>query len=156
MRNIPMRFRAFNKNLRLFVKAPSREHFPDGTWSDHLEETIQFKNGVFETEDDKQIEWLKKHKLFSEINGIEGMFWVYTDIADVHRAELDALAKQKDDEIAALKLALEEKAKVAPVEPPAMAAPVKKKSPQQAKLDRERERREETVLQIEADPQVTP
>ena len=84
------------------------------------------------------------------------MFWVYTDIADVHRAELDALAKQKDDEIAALKLALEEKAKVAPVEPPAMAAPVKKKSPQQAKLDRERERREETVLQIEADPQVTP
>lgn len=108
-----MKFRSFSKNLRLFVKAPYREPFQGGLYKDHLGEFIQFKNGYYETEEEKDVAFLKAHNLFSEQANLPSVFWVYVDIVDIHKAEM----AQKDREIEALKKQLADSA-VAPIASP--------------------------------------
>lgn len=104
-----MKFKAFNKNLRLIVKHPWRE-VQNGYPIDHLEESIQFRNGWFDTEDEKQIEFLKKHRLFSGQADVESRFWIHVDPIDTFAAKLS----EKDREIEELKNELKEKAKQEP------------------------------------------
>lgn len=102
-----MKFKAYNRGLMLCVKTPWRE-VQNGLPIDHPGEFLKWVNRVYETENETEIEWLKKHKLFSPEADRPGMFWVFVDPVDIHKAEL----AKKDEEIARLQAQLTDMAEV--------------------------------------------
>lgn len=63
-----MQFFSKWKNLRLIIK-PTRKtlHAESGEWVINYGHGIEFQDGIFETEDDKEIQFLKNHKYFDNI-----------------------------------------------------------------------------------------
>lgn len=95
-----MKFQSSSKRQRLIVKAGYRE-VQNGYPIDHPQVDIWFQNHFYETEDEKEIAWLKNHKMFSEQPFLAGSFWVYVPPVDK-----DALIASKDREIEELKALL--------------------------------------------------
>lgn len=117
----PMRFMSYNKNLRLIKDTPRQIIYPTGLAETIPGSWIQFQGGMFETEDETEIAWLKKHRLFGKEVGLPGAFWVYVPPRDLE-AELAA----KDVAMAELQKRFEElensnKKPVAPPSKPAAA-----------------------------------
>ncbi|HNA25157.1 MAG TPA: hypothetical protein PLI01_00350 [Nitrospira sp.] len=92
-----MKFQSSAKNLRLIKRADWIEPVQGAPAIRHAGEYITFTNGVYETEDEKEIEWLKAHKLFSVIEKAPQSFWVYREPIDISK-----VLKDKDEEIARL------------------------------------------------------
>ncbi len=113
-----MKFQSSNKKLRLIVKAGYRE-VQNGYPIDHPQVDIWFQNHFYETDDEKEIEWLKKHKMFSAEQFLPEAFWVHVPPVDK-----DALLASKDREIEELKAQLASKSS----EPASAAAPSSEKS----------------------------
>lgn len=64
----------------------------------HPQKEIRFDTWRYETEDEEEIVWLKRHRLFSEVASAPGKFWVFVQPRNL-QAELDA----KDAELAKFK-----------------------------------------------------
>lgn len=92
-----MKFQSSAKNLRLIKRADWIEPVQGAPAIRHAGEYITFTNGVYETEDEKEIEWLKAHKLFSVTEKAPQSFWIYREPVDISK-----VLKEKDDEIARL------------------------------------------------------
>lgn len=110
-----MKFQAHAKNLRLIQKAG----YPEVDNSagipvivQHQQIAIHFTNYFYETEDEDEIVWLKRHRMFSETPSAPGHFWVYVAPRNME-AELEA----EKARVAELEAQLAEKAK--PKEEPA-------------------------------------
>ena len=96
-------FRTFNKSLSLMVEVPYREPFAGGLWKDHMGRFLNFQNGWLRTSDEKDIQLLKAHKLFSETPDVKGKFWVYVappnlnKIIEEQQAELEKTKKELEE-----------------------------------------------------------
>lgn len=95
------------------LEVPRRIVYPNGLHEDVLGKHVNFRGGMFETEDTELIEKLQKHRLFNAAPGVPGAFWIYTPPRDIE-AELAAAkeeAAKKDKELEELKASLEKIAK---------------------------------------------
>lgn len=106
---------SYNKNLRLIKDTPRQIIYPTGLAEVIPGSWIQFQGGMFETEDEAEIAWLQKHRLFGQQVGVPGSFWVY-----VQPRNLEEELAQKDAELAELKekLATTDSSKKADIKPP--------------------------------------
>lgn len=125
----PMIFESFSKNLNLCVSHPWIENGPSGQPPTvHPGVYIQFKKHKYETEDEKEIEWLQKHKMFSSDTGLPNKFWHWTPPVDkdalirenkmyIAQLEEENRALREKAEAKAAKSASSSKAPAAPVAP---------------------------------------
>lgn len=110
-----MKFQAHAKNLRLIQKAGYQEVDSSAgipVIVNHPQIAIHFTSYFYETENEDEIVWLKRHRMFSETGNAPGHFWEYVAPRNVE-AELAA----EKVRVAELEAQLAEKAK--PKEEPA-------------------------------------
>lgn len=122
----PMIFESFSKNLCLCVKHPWIENGASGQPPTvHPGEYIKFTKHKFETEDEKEIKWLKKHKSFSEDPGLPNKFWPWTPPVDKDALirENKAYIAQLEEENRLLREKAEAKAAKTAASPKAPATP---------------------------------
>ena len=96
-----MIFQSHSKGLRLVVVAGRKEVDKSAGIAvviNHPQREIRFDTWRYETEDEDEIVFLKRHRLFSEVAGAPGKFWVFVQPRNL-QAELDA----KEAEIAKYK-----------------------------------------------------
>lgn len=87
-----MKFQAHAKNLRLLVKAGYQDIDKSGGIPivvNHQQVAIHFSNYFYETEDEDEIVWLKRHRMFSETPNAPSTFWEYIPPRNIE-AELAA------------------------------------------------------------------
>lgn len=75
-----MKFQAHAKNLRLIQKAGYQEVDSSAgipVIVNHPQIAIHFTSYFYETENEDEIVWLKRHKMFSETPSNPGHFWAF-------------------------------------------------------------------------------
>lgn len=103
-----MIFQAHAKGLRLVVQAGRKEVDKSAgipVMVDHPQKEIRFSNWRYETEDPAEIEWLKRHRMFSEVPSLPGRFWEFIAPPDPTKiiAEKDARIAELEAELASKK-----------------------------------------------------
>ena len=87
-----MKFQAHAKNLRLIQKAGHSRIDDSAGIKIVVQEpqvAVNFSNYFYETENEDEIVWLKRHRMFSETPGNPSSFWVFIPPRNVE-AELEA------------------------------------------------------------------
>jgi hypothetical protein len=97
-----MIFQSHSKGLRLVVIAGRKEVDKSAgipVVVNHPQKEIRFDTWRYETDDEDEIVWLKRHRLFSEVASAPGKFWVFVQPRNF-QAELESkeaeLAKYKE------------------------------------------------------------
>jgi len=105
-----MKFQAHAKNLRLIQRAGYSEVDNSAgipIIKQNPQVAIHFSNWFYETEDEDEIVWLKRHKMFSETPGNPSSFWVFVPPRNLEAelaaekartAELEAKLAEKVEE----------------------------------------------------------